>query len=149
MPKGEGTYGSKVGRPKEKVKGYQQGGAVDMKNPLLPDDMQNLAAGGVIDAMSRSQNIQGYGDGGKVDSKDKAKKVTVVETGTGNSGATTKTVTGEEAAADKARRARNLARTKKKIADSRAKKAANKKVSKKDKKKASKSRMDSMFDDMD
>ena len=151
MPKGKGTYGSKVGRPPKKAKGYQQGGVVEMNNPLLPDDMQNFAAGGIIDAMSRSQNIQGYGDGGEVSSKDKARKVTVVETGTG--GTTTKTLTGEDAKkaseADKARRARNLARTKKKIKDSRAKKAAKDTLSTKAKKKASKSRMDSMFDDMD
>ena len=57
MPKGKGTYGSKVGRPPKKAKGYQQGGAVEMKNPM------------VTNAMDRSQNIQGYGDGGKVSEK--------------------------------------------------------------------------------
>tara|TARA_R100000742_G_C4265074_1_gene83055 strand:- start:859 stop:1236 length:378 start_codon:yes stop_codon:yes gene_type:complete len=66
MPKGKGTYGSKVGRPSKKVKGYQKGGIVDMKNPMMPDDMQGFAAGGVVNAMDRSQNIQGYADGGKV-----------------------------------------------------------------------------------
>jgi hypothetical protein len=77
MPKGKGTYGSKVGRPKKKVKGYQtggkvmnyqKGGIVDMKNPMMPDDMQGFAAGGVVNAMDRSQNIQGYAEGGKVKS---------------------------------------------------------------------------------
>ncbi len=80
MPKGKGTYGSKVGRPKKKVKGYQaggkvmnyqKGGIVDMKNPMMPDDMQGFAGGGMVNAMNRSQNIQGYGHGGMVMKKKK------------------------------------------------------------------------------
>ena len=48
------------------VSGYQAGGVVDMKNTMLPDDMQGFASGGIADALFRSQNIQGYGYGGKV-----------------------------------------------------------------------------------
>ena len=66
MPKGKGTYGSKVGRPPKKVKGYQAGGVVGMSNPLLPDDMQDFAVGGAVDARARSMNVPGYADGGAV-----------------------------------------------------------------------------------
>ena len=102
MPKGKGTYGSKVGRPKKKVKGYQaggkvmnyqKGGIVDMKNPMMPDDMQGFAVGGVVNAMDRSQNIQGYAEGGKVDNRERKYTVTTTTLG----GTSTKTLTGEAA----------------------------------------------------
>ena len=91
MPKGKGTYGSKVGRPKKKVKGYQaggkvmnyqKGGIVDMKNPMMPDDMQGFAAGGVVNAMDRSQNIQGYAEGGAVKKAKEAKSFSDLEKST-------------------------------------------------------------------
>ena len=53
------------------VSGYQKGGVVDMKNPMMPDDMQGFAGGGMVNAMNRSQNIQGYGYGGMVMKKKK------------------------------------------------------------------------------
>ena len=91
MPKGKGTYGSKVGRPKKKVKGYQaggkvmnyqKGGIVDMKNPMMPDDMQGFAVGGVVNAMDRSQNIQGYAEGGAVKKAKEAKSFSDLEKST-------------------------------------------------------------------
>jgi hypothetical protein len=62
------AYAKKTGQA---VSGYQKGGIVDMKNPMMPDDMQGFAGGGMVNAMNRSQNIQGYGHGGMVMKKKK------------------------------------------------------------------------------
>ena len=67
MPKGKGTYGSKVGRPPEK----------------------EYFGGGSIDARDRSQNMDFgtmYKDGGGIKSVDEAKKISGVE-GTARVGA--------------------------------------------------------------
>tara|TARA_R100001594_G_scaffold29316_1_gene54802 strand:- start:1517 stop:1930 length:414 start_codon:yes stop_codon:yes gene_type:complete len=136
MPKGKGTYGSKVGRPPKKAKGYQAGGAVEMRNPM------------VTNAMDRSQNIQGYGDGGKVDNRER--KYTVTTTGTG--GTSTKTLTGEAAkkAAEKDRagqqkRVDTMKAKKAKIKSDKAKRA---KMTPEEKKKAAAARRKAMFDEL-
>ena len=149
MPKGKGTYGSKVGRPSKKVKGYQKGGIVDMKNPMMPDDMQGFAVGGVVNAMDRSQNIQGYAEGGKVDNRERKYTVTTTTLG----GTSTKTLTGEAAkkAAEKEKAAikkRNDAmKTKKaKMTSDRLKRA---KMTPEEKKKAAAARRKAMFDEFE
>jgi hypothetical protein len=73
------AYAKKTGQA---VSGYQKGGIVDMKNPMMPDDMQGFAGGGIVNAMNRSQNIQGYAEGGAVKKAKEAKSFSDLEKST-------------------------------------------------------------------
>ena len=79
MPKGKGTYGKQVGRPPKKESpepsGYNRG--TWYGGPRMPNEFDatadDYADGGKVegniptyDAGGRVQNIQGYGDGGKI-----------------------------------------------------------------------------------
>ena len=85
MPKGKGTYGSKVGRPPKK---YQEGGSIDpfsLKNPesvIVENEMDDIEEANIqqniqdfvpsVNAMDRSEvlpDVTEYNEGGKVEKK--------------------------------------------------------------------------------
>tara|TARA_Y100000310_G_C20298333_1_gene630512 strand:+ start:104 stop:598 length:495 start_codon:yes stop_codon:yes gene_type:complete len=100
MPRGKGTYGSKVGRPPKKQNKYQTGGEV-LEASQMGQELKSIPLEGIepdypiADASERSENYQlggavkpptspsmpQYKKGGKVDKITKAKKDVIKSAG--------------------------------------------------------------------